>query len=422
MKKFNAGGAPQYTMDVTYDPSPSGGFSRLDRRSDVYAGSPGTLSVGEMEQEANLRADILAELSEPLLTPEEKARREAAAKAEQEQNLLEEIANAQADLERTYATKPETGSLDDYFDRVGKQRDYLRSLTQRARDAGLKVPGTGFFDSVGQVLSRASDYTGIPLPDLVTGGPGGLTGVWGTPSGTPVGTKAVPRTAGSTYSGGPMRAGVLTGIPAIDILLSKSSQEGGFFEIPDIEDIGEILRGGGAPAPGTQTFTGDTTGNDKKTKFGVDGKTPIDDSKTPIDDSKTPTDDDAKTPIDDKTPTGGGDKTPTPPGGNLNETPTGGSDETPADDETPAGEGAGGAGYGQGIGVTTGAPGPTVDIDYLYDIAGSSIFNPAMGKTEEKDEEKNKRGPYVYANMGGMIRNNYDLTDEILRLLRRRHG
>jgi hypothetical protein len=64
-----------------------------------------------------------------------------------------------------------------------------------------------------------------------------------------------------------------------------------------------------------------------------------------------------------------------------------------------------------------------VDIDYLYDIAGSSIFNPAMGKTaEEKEDKKNKRGPYVYARSGGMIQNNYDydLTNEILRLLRRR--
>ena len=95
------------------------------------------------------------------------------------------------------------------------------------------------------------------------------------------------------------------------------------------------------------------------------------------------------------------------------------SDETP--DETPSAPTGGGAGVGytQGVGVTSGAPGPTVDIDYLYDIAGSSIFNPAMGRTEEeKEDKKNKRGPYVYARSGGMIQNNYDLLDEVIRLLR----
>jgi len=86
-------------------------------------------------------------------------------------------------------------------------------------------------------------------------------------------------------------------------------------------------------------------------------------------------------------------------------------DETtnPEDEASSAG---GGGGYGQGVAVTTGAPGDVVDLDYLYDISGRSIFAPSM-----QDETKDTTTPYVYAKSGGMIHNNYDLTDEILRRL-----
>ena len=76
------------------------------------------------------------------------------------------------------------------------------------------------------------------------------------------------------------------------------------------------------------------------------------------------------------------------------------------------GDGTGTGGYGQGVAVTTGAPGDVVDLDYLYDISGRSIFAPSM-----QDETKDTTTPYVYAKSGGMIHNNYDLTDEILRRL-----
>jgi hypothetical protein len=76
------------------------------------------------------------------------------------------------------------------------------------------------------------------------------------------------------------------------------------------------------------------------------------------------------------------------------------------------GSGTGTGGYGQGVAVTTGAPGDVVDLDYLYDISGRSIFGPSM-----QDETEDTTTPYVYAKSGGMIRNNYDLTDEILRRL-----
>ena len=77
------------------------------------------------------------------------------------------------------------------------------------------------------------------------------------------------------------------------------------------------------------------------------------------------------------------------------------------------GDGTGTGGYGQGVAVITGAPGDVVDLDYLYDISGSSIFAPRLQDEGETDDNR----PYVYAKSGGMIHNNYDLTDEILRRL-----
>jgi hypothetical protein len=86
-------------------------------------------------------------------------------------------------------------------------------------------------------------------------------------------------------------------------------------------------------------------------------------------------------------------------------------------DEVPGGDGGGG-GLGQQSGVRTvsGGPGDVVDIDYLFDIAGQSIFAPVL--EDEDEDEEDKYRPYVYAKSGGMI-NTYDAVDKLIRFLNR---
>jgi len=472
MKKFKRGGAPSYTMDVNYDPNQLGGYfpEYIDPSVGLFGGTPQTYRERQWADEAARRAatsarrDILDELGEPYYTPEQRAKldeeAEKRAEEEKEQSLLENIKTAEDFLEGLYRKRdvvldPETGEkvykntglsvkdtpfdIDAYFAEVAGAREAVRQARQAARDAGLNIPGDGPLDAVGTLLSRASRYTGIPLPDLTTIGAGGATFTWGVPEGKPVGAVTLPGTAGSTVTGGAARAGVRTGNPVIDLILSGVEQvddgQGGVtYRYPSMEEILEILR-----QKGLNEKTG-LTGEEEEEEDpkvviggGLDGgggETPDDPNKrrpvspdrpnpnrvltrtggTPNGDPNKKTD--GVTPIDDEDEYLDLNKTTT-----SNET----TDEDKESDETSGGGGGGGAGYTQGIEAVTGEPGPTVDIDYLYDIAGESIFNPAMGKTEEeKEDKKNKRGPYVYANMGGMIRNNYDLTDEILRLLRRR--
>ena len=86
-------------------------------------------------------------------------------------------------------------------------------------------------------------------------------------------------------------------------------------------------------------------------------------------------------------------------------------------DEVPGG-GGGGGGLGQQSGVRTvsGGPGDVVDIDYLFDITGQSIFAPVL--EDENEDEEDKYRPYVYAKSGGMI-NTYDAVDKLIRFLNR---
>jgi hypothetical protein len=88
-------------------------------------------------------------------------------------------------------------------------------------------------------------------------------------------------------------------------------------------------------------------------------------------------------------------------------------------DEVPGGDGGGG-GLGQQSGVRTvsGGPGDVVDIDYLFDIAGQSIFAPVLEDEDEDEDEEDKYRPYVYAKSGGMI-NTYDAVDKLIRFLNR---
>ena len=257
------------------------------------------------------------------------------------------------------------------------------------------------------------------LPDLVTAGPGGVTAVFGTPSGKPILSTAVPGTTGRTWTGGATRVGVITGNPAVDAVLASRGYEG-LYDIPTQEDILEILKNAGGvtgvldAVPDIKGFTPDE-GTDKKTEFGVtldggpdkddlnkgDGGSPLDDNKggSSLDDDKGG----GGSPLDDK----GGS-----PYLDLNKGD--GSDPDKGTSTTGGGgDGGGGAGYTQGIGIHSGDPGDIVDLDYLYDISGSSIFAPRLQDEGETDDNR----PYVYAKSGGMIHNNYDLTDEILRRL-----
>lgn len=86
-------------------------------------------------------------------------------------------------------------------------------------------------------------------------------------------------------------------------------------------------------------------------------------------------------------------------------------------DEVPDGGSVGGVGLGEegGVRIVSGAPGDAVDIDYLFDIGGESIFAPTL-----EDEEEDKYRPYVYAKSGGMI-STYDPVDELIRLLNQRY-
>jgi len=421
MKKFQDGGIT--AIDVYGNPASTGAdpFGGFVSRPQAYIGDVGGLPLTQAEEEANLRAEL-------------------AKKEEYERGLLEDIQTAEAVLEGLYRQRdvtidPDSGEIvskqtglpadqstidpDTYFPKVAEAREVVRQTRQAARDAGLNIPGDGPLDSVGQVLSRASDYTGVPLPDLVTGGPGGVTAVFGVPEGKSVLARPVPGTTGSTYTGGPMRAGVITGNPAIDLVLGNIPNEGDeFFNIPTLGDITDILtKTGGvagviSAAENTKGFTPDK-GTDKKTKFGVtsDGGPDKDDNKggSSLDDDKggggSPLDDKGGSPLDDK---GGSSYL------DLNK----GDGSDPDSDKGTSttgggGDGGGGAGYTQGIGVHSGDPGDIVDLDYLYDISGSSIFAPRLQDEGETDDNR----PYVYAKSGGMIHNNYDLTDEILRRL-----
>jgi len=345
----------------------------------------------------------------------------------------------------------------------GTSVDTIRDLINKGAVNSGKV-----WDKVTGTFSKVFQMPGMPDFTVFNPFDPSATVIWGQPSGSP--TIPVGTTPGGTS------VSATTGIPAVDRVLSDvvdviMGRAGVGDVIPTEEEIREVLAGvlktkyglpgdmsvddvlaeastaasrawerrqrlgegdngndGGFgvdltkkdcsdPAyamanpdecgPGT-----DDGGTDGGTDRGTGGGNESDPNKTPGGNESDPN----------KTP-GGNESDPNKtPGGNEsdpNKTPDETSDET--SDETPAGDGGGGAGAGstQGIAVHSGAPGETVDIDYLYDIAGSSIFNPAMDRTEEeKEDKKNKRGPYVYARSGGMIQNNYDLLNEVIRLLR----
>jgi hypothetical protein len=281
--------------------------------------------------------------------------------------------------------------------------------------------------AAGTVADTIYDVFGIPVPDFTVLNPrsGTATATWGTPSGSVFG-KVGTSPGGTTY-------GVLTGIPVLDqVITSTMDVVTGRANAGDAvskDDVYGVLMEQARDVLGLPS--GQATGKEvveqirkvieegkskPKTSISLDGGPTTD--KTPNGGNLNTT---TTTDTTDKTPNGGNlntttttDTTDKTPYLDLNTATT--TDETPETPETPTGGegdgGEGGAGYTQGIGVHSGAPGDVVDLDYLYDISGRSIFAP---RTE--DETENDSRPYVYAKSGGMIHNNYDLTDEILRRL-----
>ena len=458
MKKFQAGGLPT-AVDVSGIRRGGRNYAGRDDTG-VYAPGPSAYGPGmsgeAMEQEASdyleaLEAKMLRELSQPYYTPEQQREKDRLEENARLQGLVDEINAAETDLENLYRARDvvidkdpdsdnfgkkidkKTGLLandprvtmkeDVYFPEVTDARDKVRAARDAAREAGINLSDDGWLAKVGETLNRVSGYTGIPLPDFVFGGPGGITGTWGTPTGTPVGTTTVPGTAGSTYSGGPTRAGVVTGIPAIDLILSQRNPDGDSrFGLPTLEDITEILtETGGVPGvlktPPTTSLTPDVEEGEDTTKvvFGDNSPPKIDDETTNTNTDLT--DEEIVAIINETTNTEAflTDEDENPYLDLNQDETTNPEDEdetTNPEDEASSAGGGGGYGQGQGVAVTTGAPGGVVDLDYLYDISGRSIFGPSM-----QDETKDTTTPYVYAKSGGMIRNNYDLTDEILRRL-----
>lgn len=144
--------------------------------------------------------------------------------------------------------------------------------------------------------------------------------------------------------------------------------------------------------------------------FGLDGSLFDEDDKSTTDDS-TPVGDD-----DNKADSGGS--------GGSNDTPTVGDNDNKADDSpSDGGSSDGGGGSGgvdtpteqQGVRVTTVEEAPTVDLDYLFDVGGDSIFAPNV---EDPDEED---APRVYAKYasGGMI-DTKQINKQILDMLERK--
>jgi hypothetical protein len=317
--------------------------------------------------------------------------------------------------------------------------DYINSLTGKDVQAAVRDVGNVF----GSVVDSVFGVLDMPPPDyavLQPGMPGG-TIVWGEPSGSVFGK--VGTTPGGTT------VGVQTGSPVLDVILGKAADiavgRAGAGDIVDRATIEKILvetAAGelGLPAGVSGQEVLDTikklpevidvaTG---ETKFGVDTTTPggvnvVDrgGEEDRVTDTTTPTDRISEVVPSDYVPSdritatdivlGGkpADMNEPPPETATEETPTGGTA-----DEVPGGPGGGGVGlggYGVGMGIVSGAPGEKVDIDYLYDIGGESIFGPTLFKPR-KGEEKDDKVPYVYKKTGGMI-GTYDPVEEAIRLL-----
>jgi len=308
--------------------------------------------------------------------------------------------------------------------------DYINSLTGKDVQAAVRDAGNVF----GSVLDDIVSVFGIPPPDyavLQPNAPGG-TIVWGEPSGSVFGK--VGTTPGGTT------VGVQTGIPVLDVIIGKAAdiavgraQAGDVIGTQDVWDILKETAAGELDLPpgvsGTQVMdvVGEVVKESADRKLGVDMSGDTDRPRAP---EPTPMPDSAPTEVitdtvpSDYVPSDRITATDIVLGGiptDMNEPPPETpADETPADEtpETPGGGGGGGGGggtggYGQGIRVVQGAPGPSVDIDYLYDIGGESIFGPTIVKPK-KDEDKNR--PYVYKKTGGMI-GTYDPVAEAIRLL-----
>lgn len=296
------------------------------------------------------------------------------------------------------------------------------------------TPSTGPLGAVQDAVNKAASTVsgviddvyraaGIPVPDhqVVTLPDGTVTIVWGDPSGTPYG-KVGTSPGGTSY-------GVQTGVPILNDVLSRTAdiisgraKAGDVVGDIDVEDILVVAGQETLGLPDTAT-TKDVIGGVREVIEGPEKTTTVQfgdttgpaDQRSPIEESPPPerVPDAVDSVLDDTTTTTG--TTDETPYLDLNQ-PTTTTDETPETPEAPAGEGATGLGYSPGVAVTTGAPGPTVDIDYLYDIYGESIFAPKVS-----GEAETEKRPYVYARSGGMIGDNYDLTGEIIRLLRGRN-
>ena len=286
--------------------------------------------------------------------------------------------------------------------------------------------------AIGTAQDRLFDILGIPRPDysvIQPNAPGG-TVIWGQPSGGVFGRVGV--TPGGTT------VGVQTGIPALDILLGKTADiisgrvSAGEILTPEtIEDIvvetagaelgipsssaGEIIAGAKNAAKAAGVYLDKETG-----KLGVDlsdGANIFDTDRTPptlttdrvsptlTTDRVSPTltTDRATTLTTDRaSPTLTTDRATTLTTDRAGEFDPTYTERATTDrattlttdraDEVPGGGSAGGVGVGGqgGIRTASGAPGPSVDIDYLYDFA-RGLEQPFQATDDEEEGDKVKR-------------------------------
>ena len=319
--------------------------------------------------------------------------------------------------------------------------------TPQQGDDGLIDILQGGANKVGNVLGGAMDKVfdilHLPKPTIATYNPGTKSGtfVWGKPPGGTYGK--VGTTPGGT------KTGVQTGIPVLDEAITKvfdvisgRVDAGDVLKdvdisdiilttvkgyIPDITDIGDIQEKMRKWSNKQKNIVDEETG----TTVGIDW-TKVN-SPDAVDVLGYPDPEDIIVTEDEEVP-------PPPPGpGNLNDEdeevppppppPPGPGNLNDEDEEVPPDEdkttnsedeassaGGGGGGGGQRMSTTEGGPKGKVDLDYLFDISGDSIFAP---RSTYKDEgESDSERPYIYAG-GGSVQKNSDFIEEVLEMLRR---
>ena len=308
-------------------------------------------------------------------------------------------------------------------------QDYLEDLLGSAKD----------------ILDRGYDATIGKLPEVLrpsTVGVDPTTGqttvVFGDPvQGTPVLGGQVGTVGGGTYAGvtttgnavldAVIKAakdgvdiesviGAATGLPsdvvsgAVDVV-KTAAEELDPATLDATDDGTDLVLTTGADDTKQNEVT--TTGGDAVVQEGVMGPfggadTSLDDVIDITMDTATPTGRERVPGL--QLPEGGGDDEVTPTGREIvpgfqlpardDEPPV--LDEVPPapDEEVPATGGItlGAGEYSRGVRAT---PGELVDIDYLFDIGGESIFAPTL----QADEDEDKYRPYVYSGFadGGIV-------------------